>query len=105
MYKDESNPEWMWGTQVTELDGRYLLLSIRRDTSRVRLRGSTFYRLHQFIPPTEKPALDRRSTERYHWTEPAVGQGCRRIPGQLRVVSVGRVMAWSSMPRLPSQCR
>ena len=36
VYKDESNPEWMWGTEITELDGRYLLLSVRRDTSRVR---------------------------------------------------------------------
>ena len=35
VYKDESNPEWMWGTEITEVDGRYLLLSIRRDTSRV----------------------------------------------------------------------
>ena len=35
MYKDESNPEWMWGTEITEVDGRFLLLSIRRDTSRV----------------------------------------------------------------------
>ncbi len=38
VYKDETNPEWMWGTQITEVDGRYLLLSIRRDTSRVCLQ-------------------------------------------------------------------
>ncbi|KAI0722036.1 prolyl oligopeptidase [Cerioporus squamosus] len=37
VYKDESNPEWMWGTEITEVDGRYLLLSIRRDTSRKNL--------------------------------------------------------------------
>ncbi|CDO74182.1 hypothetical protein BN946_scf185043.g234 [Trametes cinnabarina] len=37
VYKDDSEPEWMWGTQITELDGRYLLLSIRRDTSRKNL--------------------------------------------------------------------
>ena len=36
VYKDEAHPEWMWGTEITELDGRYLLLSVRRDTSRVR---------------------------------------------------------------------
>ena len=37
VYKDPTNPEWMWGSEVTEIDGRYLLLSIRRDTSRVRI--------------------------------------------------------------------
>ncbi|PIL36633.1 hypothetical protein GSI_00322 [Ganoderma sinense ZZ0214-1] len=37
VYKDPSNPEWMWGTQITEVDGRYLLLSVRRDTSRKTL--------------------------------------------------------------------
>ncbi|TBU27685.1 prolyl oligopeptidase [Dichomitus squalens] len=37
VYKDASNPEWMWGSEVTEVDGRYLLLSIRRDTSRKNL--------------------------------------------------------------------
>ncbi|KAI0676715.1 prolyl oligopeptidase [Trametes maxima] len=37
VYKDDSNPEWMWGTEVTEVDGRYLLLSVRRDTSRKNL--------------------------------------------------------------------
>ncbi|KAI0637652.1 prolyl oligopeptidase [Trametes polyzona] len=34
VYKDESNPEWMWHVEVTELDGRYLILSVTRDTSR-----------------------------------------------------------------------
>ncbi|KAJ8502127.1 hypothetical protein ONZ51_g205 [Trametes cubensis] len=37
VYKDEAHPEWMWGTEITELDGRYLLLSVRRDTSRKNL--------------------------------------------------------------------
>ena len=36
VYKDESNPTWMWGTEVTEVDGRYLMLSVTKDTSRVR---------------------------------------------------------------------
>lgn len=34
--KDASNRDWMWGTQVTELDGRYVALHVNKDTSRVR---------------------------------------------------------------------
>lgn len=33
--KDPSNPEWMWAAEVSEVDGRYLLVSISKDTSRV----------------------------------------------------------------------
>lgn len=35
VYKDESEPEWFWGADVTEDDGRYLMMSISKDTSRV----------------------------------------------------------------------
>ena len=40
--KDETHPEWMWHMQVSEVDGRYLILSISRDTAPVRtsLRGT-----------------------------------------------------------------
>ena len=24
VHKDDANPEWMWGTEITEVDGRYL---------------------------------------------------------------------------------
>ncbi|KAH9921497.1 prolyl oligopeptidase [Epithele typhae] len=34
IYKDPSNPTWMWGTEITEVDGRYLILTISRDTGR-----------------------------------------------------------------------
>ncbi|CAL1703361.1 unnamed protein product [Somion occarium] len=37
VHKDPKNPEWMWGADVTEVDGRYLILSISRDTSRKNL--------------------------------------------------------------------
>ncbi|OCH85438.1 hypothetical protein OBBRIDRAFT_859242 [Obba rivulosa] len=37
VYKDDSNPEWMWGTEITEIDGRYMLMTIRKDTSRKHL--------------------------------------------------------------------
>ncbi|EED83383.1 predicted protein [Postia placenta Mad-698-R] len=33
VHKDEAHPEWMWGTEITELDKRYLLLTITRDTA------------------------------------------------------------------------
>ena len=33
--KDAENREWMWGTSISELDGRYLFLSVYRDTARV----------------------------------------------------------------------
>lgn len=36
VHKDEAHPEWMWGTEITELDKRYLLLTITRDTAPVR---------------------------------------------------------------------
>ena len=35
--KDPENPLWMWHPVITELDGRYIVLSITKDTSRVRL--------------------------------------------------------------------
>ncbi|TCD60280.1 hypothetical protein EIP91_010432 [Steccherinum ochraceum] len=31
--KDEANPTWIFGAEVSEVDGRYLILSILRDTS------------------------------------------------------------------------
>ncbi|PCH41552.1 hypothetical protein WOLCODRAFT_89370 [Wolfiporia cocos MD-104 SS10] len=34
VHKDSEHPEWMWSTEVTELDGRYLIMSISRDTAR-----------------------------------------------------------------------
>lgn len=33
--KDAEHREWMWGTSISELDGRYLFLSVSRDTARV----------------------------------------------------------------------
>ncbi|KAI9456943.1 prolyl oligopeptidase [Boletus coccyginus] len=35
--KDAEHPEWMWGTYISELDGRYLFLSVCRDTARKNL--------------------------------------------------------------------
>ncbi|KAF8448942.1 prolyl oligopeptidase [Boletus edulis BED1] len=35
--KDAEHREWMWGTSVSELDGRYLFLSVSRDTARKNL--------------------------------------------------------------------
>ncbi|GBE79106.1 hypothetical protein SCP_0203030 [Sparassis crispa] len=32
--RDDLHPEWMWGAGVTEVDGRYLMLTISRDTAR-----------------------------------------------------------------------
>ncbi|KAH8092482.1 prolyl oligopeptidase [Cristinia sonorae] len=32
--KDDANPTYMFGTEISEIDGRYLLLTISRDTSR-----------------------------------------------------------------------
>ncbi|KAI0699823.1 prolyl oligopeptidase [Cytidiella melzeri] len=37
VYKDESNPEWFWGAEVSEVDGRYLIMSVSKDTSRKNL--------------------------------------------------------------------
>jgi prolyl oligopeptidase len=34
--KDPEHPEWMWGTGISEVDGRYLELYASRDTARVR---------------------------------------------------------------------
>ncbi|KAF9240642.1 prolyl oligopeptidase [Melanogaster broomeanus] len=35
--KDAEHREWMWGVNVSELDGRYLFLSVSRDTARKNL--------------------------------------------------------------------
>ncbi|KAJ3553954.1 hypothetical protein NM688_g3348 [Phlebia brevispora] len=37
VYKDDSQPDWFYGTEVTEVDGRYVLMSISKDTSRKNL--------------------------------------------------------------------
>ncbi|KAI0092497.1 prolyl oligopeptidase [Irpex rosettiformis] len=37
VYKDDANPEWFWGSDISEVDGRYLVLSIAKDTSRKNL--------------------------------------------------------------------
>ncbi|KAI0081447.1 hypothetical protein K474DRAFT_1587789 [Panus rudis PR-1116 ss-1] len=37
VYKDSEHPEWMWGASISEVDGRYLMLSVSRDTSRKNL--------------------------------------------------------------------
>lgn len=37
VHQDESNPEWFFGAEVSDEDGRYLIVSISRDTSRKNL--------------------------------------------------------------------
>jgi len=32
--KDDENPEWMWSADISEVDGRYLILYINKDTDR-----------------------------------------------------------------------
>ena len=34
--KDDAHPDWMWHMEVSEVDGRYLILSVTQDTARVR---------------------------------------------------------------------
>lgn len=34
IHKDSNNPEWMWGIDATK-DGKYLVLTVSRDTARV----------------------------------------------------------------------
>lgn len=35
--KDPEHPDWMWSASVSELDGRYLVLYINKDSARVRV--------------------------------------------------------------------
>ena len=35
--KDPNNPHFLWGSAVSERDGRYLIVTVRKDTSRVNL--------------------------------------------------------------------
>lgn len=74
VHKDDAHPEWMWGTQVTEVDGKYLILNISQDTARVRFETRIFLvsSVAQTFTSSEKSCLDRRSRERPDWTEPAV---------------------------------
>lgn len=73
----------MWGTHVSEVDGRYLLLSVRRDTSRVRTalyssHGSCLTLVASLFV-TEKPFVDRGPREGHDWAEFGVGQGYQRL--------------------------
>lgn len=34
--KDETNPTYMWGTGISEIDGKYLELTISKDTAPVQ---------------------------------------------------------------------
>ena len=43
--KDAENREWMWEASISELDGRYLFLSVTRDTARVCIFPSEFLRV------------------------------------------------------------
>jgi hypothetical protein len=35
IWKDDANPEWLFGVQLSESDGKHLALYIFRDTARV----------------------------------------------------------------------
>ena len=35
IWKDDANPEWQFGVQISESDGKHLALYISRDTARV----------------------------------------------------------------------
>ncbi|TFL05465.1 prolyl oligopeptidase [Pterulicium gracile] len=37
VHKSDENPQWMWGAEVSEVDGKYLILYPSRDTSRKNL--------------------------------------------------------------------
>ena len=43
VHKDDSEPEWFWGADVTEDDGRYLVMSVSKDTSRVCQHVISFF--------------------------------------------------------------
>jgi hypothetical protein len=38
--KDPEHPDWMWSAAVSEVDGRYLELTVSKDSSRVRVQPS-----------------------------------------------------------------
>lgn len=48
--KDDAHPEWMWHVEVSEVDGRYLILSVSRDTARKNL---------MWIADLEKNTIDQ----------------------------------------------
>lgn len=68
--KDSEHPEWMWATTISELDGRYLFLTVSRDTARVCIFLSVFPSHHVVhVNPhrrtrTEKSTLGGGSTRR-----------------------------------------
>lgn len=57
--QDTSNPEWMWHGDVT-LDGKYLILHVSRDSSRVsKIRLTMSKRIsNSTYGNAEKPAMD-----------------------------------------------
>lgn len=44
--KDAEHPEWMWSTSISELDGKYMFLSVSRDTARVCIPFVSFTSPH-----------------------------------------------------------
>ena len=57
--KDASNRDWMWSTQISETDGRYLILYVSKDTSRVCASLLPFIRMLIGAIPSEIPTLGR----------------------------------------------
>ena len=41
--KDDAHPDWMWHMEVSEVDGRYLILSVTQDTARVCAHAKSAY--------------------------------------------------------------
>jgi hypothetical protein len=59
--KDDENPEWVWSADITEVDGRYLLLYISKDMARVRFQDRLYFFL-SFLLTWHLPVLDTRKT-------------------------------------------
>jgi hypothetical protein len=77
--KDAEHPEWMWGTSISEVDGRYLFLDIVKDTGKVCVRCYLHSPEHLSMPRPEKLALGGRFARKSNWRKHEMGQDCERI--------------------------
>ena len=74
--EDPEHREYMFGTEVSEVDGKYLLLYTSRDTSRVSAIHTLFHISYRF---KEKQTMDSRFDRERNRAPYQVEQSHRRV--------------------------
>lgn len=78
--KDETHPTWMWGVKVSDIDQRYLIVDIAKDSSRVSIyfaltcSSVSCYPINPDFFRLERTSMDRGPAKEYDRGEHAMGQ-------------------------------